>query len=185
MAFWHIGPLKGEFQPEEFTETQETDVEYKTPVGGVQRAIVKGWEPREITISFTVDNLARSEPAPADGGTDDIVDPTVGDLSPKKRIDPEEVWKMIQKMQRPANGHPRSIAKVPVYIPGWGNGGRNEPVLAFITSSSIQRTHISGRGQITDRAGRPIPSNGDEQKIQAVKAIITVTLKEAAKIRRG
>ena len=174
MPFWNIGPIKGEFQPEDYTETQETDVDYNQPVGGRHVAVVKGWEPREITISFTVDSLARSNPDSATytPGSQES-DKEAGDLPPGFRADPEEVWKAIQRMQRPADGHVREIAAIPVYIPGWGNEGRNQPTKALIVSASIQRTHLTGQGR------------GDEQHVRATKAIITVTLKEVARIRRG
>ncbi len=182
MGFWHIGPLKGEFQPEDFTESQETDVEYKTPVGGRQVAVIKGWSPREITISFVVDNLARNEsPAPNPSVNSPQASPNdPGSLSPSQRVDPEEVWQAIQRMQRPANGRVSEVKPVPVLIPGWGDEGRNQPRLAFITDSSIQRTHIQGVGTPINAGG----GNAGEQNIRAVKATITVTLKEAVRIRR-
>lgn len=172
MSFWHIGPIKGEYQPEEFTESQESEVDEGFAIGQVHALRVVGWQPREITLSFVVDNLARSSP-PAPDASDATPDgPPVegGALSPVNAVDPEEVWASIQQMQRPASGIPFQVARVPVLIPGWGGKGNGVPKLAIITSSSIQRTHIKGNGF------------GGSQPVRAQRATITLTLKEASRI---
>jgi hypothetical protein len=173
MSFWHIGPIKGEYQPEEFTESQESSVDEKELLGTVHQITITGWSPREITISFVVDNLARSAPPPPDAGDATPDGPPVagGSLSPTNSTDPEEVWAAIQQMQRPS-GVPivSLVPRIPVLIPGWGGADLTAPRFARITSSSIQRTHIKGNGQ------------GGSQPIRAQRATITVTLKEASEI---
>jgi hypothetical protein len=170
MGFWHIGPIKGEYQPEEFTESQESSVDEKELLGTVHQIVITGWSPREVTVSFVVDNLARSSLPPPDSGDATPDGPPVegGALSPVNVTDPEEVWAAIQEMQRPRGTlFGALVPRIPVLIPGWG-GDLFSPRVAFIVSSSIQRTHIKGNGQ------------GGSQPIRAQRATITLTLKEAA-----
>lgn len=173
MGFWHIGPIKGEYQPEDFTESQETEVEEGFNIGAVHRLTVKGWSPREVTVSFVVDNLNRSAPPQVDNSTASTPDappPAGGELSPNDSVDPEKVWAAIQEMQRPRTALVGLLVpRVPVLIPGWGGQG-NVPRNAIIVSSSIQRTHIKGNGF------------GGSQPVQGQRATITVTLKEASEI---
>jgi hypothetical protein len=139
MPRWSIGRISGQYQPEDFTETQASDFSDVGNHGGVSLLMFKGYKPREIAVSFVVDGV---------GGTDGA-------------SSPERAWAHIQEIQRPAKGGwPTPIE---VIIPGWGDS-EHLPKLAYIVNSSINRTHITS----TLDSG-----------IQAVRATISVTLKEA------
>jgi hypothetical protein len=144
MPRWSIGRISGQYQPEDFTETQASDFTEAGNHGGVALMMFKGYKPREITLSFVVDGV---------GGTNGAGSPEVA-------------WRHIQEMQRPARaGWPQPIE---VIIPGWGDS-EFLPKLAYIVNSSIERTHITS----TLDSG-----------IQAVRATISVTLKEAPNFDR-
>jgi hypothetical protein len=153
MAFWSIGPIKGEYQPESFDEKQTMKVEDQDAVGSVSPLVFKGWDPREVTISFVVDGVK------PDADKSLYVDTILYGFPPMaitfNKADPEAVWDAIQAMQRPQNGPP---FPVDVIIPGWG--GSNRPRKAVIIDASISRTHIEGAAP------------------KAIRATISVTLKE-------
>jgi hypothetical protein len=165
MAQWSIGPIRGEFQPESFVETQKTKYEDIEIFGSVSLVLLKGWDPREVSLSFVVDGMCD----PPEGNTlwtrATAVD-RAGSLDNPVASDPEDVWAEIQRLQRL---DPAAPIPLRVNIPGWGFGalsrsGRSgvlKPAKAIIIDSSINRTHIAGD-----------PS-------RAVRAIITVTLREA------
>lgn len=118
MPKWAIGPITGQYQPEDLSESQEAEFEDQENIGGKVVMTFKQWAPREVTVSFVVDGI----------GTD---------------VDPEDVWAAILEIQRPRNGlRPLPIV---VNLPGWGGVGRNVPTKAVITSASIQRTHVRSR----------------------------------------
>jgi len=171
--FWSIGRLRGRYQPEDFTETQNLKLKDLITFGAVSRVMFAGWDPREVTLSFMVDSVHR-------GDTPDQVD------TPNSRYlnrgagtgarqvdcplnDPEEVWRYIQSIQRPFP-RPTIIRPVNVYIPGWGDHGKDEVKNAYITNASIKRTHITPKGTQYHRI---------TGASRAVRAIITVTMKEA------
>lgn len=158
MGLWAIGPIVGQYQPESLSESQETEFEFSENEGGVQTAQFKSFGAREIQVSFMVDDLCRPDLRPAAGGAFAQNPSTV-----------EGVWQAIVRMMRPPNGDPPE--PVLVDLPGWGTGHDNEPLRAVITSASIERTHIEGRSKTES----PAP-------IQAVRATISVTLKEAAEL---
>jgi hypothetical protein len=165
MGLWSIGPIRGQFQPESFVETQKTIIEDIKIFGNVSILLVKGWDPREVTFSFVVDGMC--DPVE---GTDTWArfktDQAGGGPGPRA-ADPEAVWDEIQRMQRVSGTSP-----IPVFvtIPGWATGRTDSnvtdnrfirPRRAIISDSSINRTHIRGADS------------------RAVRAIITVTLREA------
>lgn len=166
MAMWSIGPIRGQFQPESFVETQKTKIEDIEIFGNVSILLIKGWDPREVTFSFVVDGMCDPiesswERWPRKGV--DLAGATF--FQNPSASDPEAVWDEIQRMQRFAPGAPIPIN---VNIPGWQSGLRRNsftrdnvrrPSTAIISDSSINRTHIQGE-----------PS-------RAVRAIITVTLR--------
>jgi hypothetical protein len=162
MSLWSIGPIRGQFQPESFNETQGTKLEDIEIFGNVPILLHKGWDTREVSLSFVVDGMCdpaegnetwkRSGPSQAGGGPG------------PRAADPEAVWEEIQRMQRPIEfGVPKIFA---VVIPGWlsDKSEGNRPKQAVISNASINRTHIAGE-----------PS-------RAVRAIITVTLREARRV---
>lgn len=132
-TFWSIGPIRGQYQPEDLTEKQTTETQDMMTVGGVSEFQFKHWAPREISVSFVVDNLA-ADPASGQDATD---------------RDPEAVWAAIQKMQRPSDGGQPQL--VVVTLPGWGEG-ENRPSKAVIVDASIKRTHIAGQKSAAVRA---------------------------------
>lgn len=166
MALWSIGPIRGQFQPESFVETQKTKIEDIEIFGNISILLIKGWDPREVTFSFVVDGMCdpddRFERWPRKGG--DLAGGSA--FSNPIASDPEAVWDEIQRMQRNSPGAPIPLT---VNIPGWTGGlrrsnvtgGLRRPLKALISDSSINRTHIRGE-----------PS-------RAVRAVITVTLREA------
>jgi len=162
MSLWSIGGIRGQFQPESFNETQGTKLEDIEIFGNVPILLHKGWDTREVSLSFVVDGMCD----PVEGnetwkrsGTSQ----SAGGPGPRA-ADPEAVWEEIQRMQRPAEfGLPQGVV---VVIPGWLNNKSevNRPKIAIISNASINRTHIAGE-----------PS-------RAVRAIITVTLREARRV---
>lgn len=159
--YWSIGKIRGRFQPEDFTENQKLKTKDFVTWGSVSRVMFSGWDPREVTLSFVVDSVHTSETdsdynsqsvSPKEGGT------------PCPLYDPEKVWDYIQQLQRPYP-RPAYIMPIPVYIPGWGSRGE-EVKSAYITSASIKRTHITVK-------------DPKQASIKAVRATITLTLKEA------
>jgi hypothetical protein len=168
MAFWSIGPIRGDFQPESFDEKQETDLGAMDSIGGVEIVQFKQWKAREITVSFLVSSV---ENVSTYNAPSEDVDDTL----------PEKVWAKIIELQRPnSGGLPQEIQ---VVIPGWGAGDYGDvlartrsnktggyesqafgkgsrPTNAVIKSSSINRTHIGRDGG-------------------AYRAIISVTLVES------
>lgn len=118
MPRWSIGPISGQYQPEDFTETQASDFTEAGNHGGVALMMFKGYKPREIALSFVVDGV---------GGTNGAGSPEVA-------------WMHIQEMQRPSNG--LEPTPVLVILPGWGDS-EHLPKLAYIVNSSIERTHIT------------------------------------------
>ncbi len=162
MGVWNIGRIRGRFQPEDFTETQNAKVKDLVVWGTVTRVMHAGWEPREVTFSFIVDSIHTTD---NDGGRRRVA---YNSSQECPVYDPEEVWSYIQSIQRPWP-RPSYMKPIPVYIPGWGV--RNEEVkYAFITSASIKRTHITDKN--AQYAQNP-------SSIRAVRATFTVTLKEA------
>lgn len=153
MAFWSIGPIRGEYQPESFDEKQTMKVEEQEAAGSVSPLVFKGWDPREVTISFIVDGVK------PDAEKAKYVDTMMYGFPPMaitfNKADPEAVWDAIQAMQRPKDRPP---FPVDVIIPGWS--GNNRPRKAIIIESSISRTHIEGEAP------------------KAIRATISVTLKE-------
>lgn len=134
MPKWAIGPITGQYQPEDLTESQEAEFEDQENIGGMIVMTFKQWAPREVTVSFVVDGI----------GTD---------------IDPEDVWAAILEIQRPRTFlRPRPIV---VNLPGWGGVGRNVPTKAVIVSASIQRTHIQSRTE-ADLRKAPVSSSSLE-----------------------
>lgn len=165
MGLWSIGPIRGQFQPESFVETQKTIIEDIQIFGNVSILLLKGWDPREVTFSFVVDGMC--DPVE---GTDTWArfktDQAGGGPGPRA-ADPEAVWDEIQRMQRVSGSSPRPVF---VTIPGWATGSTASnvtgnrglrPIRAIISDASINRTHIRGADS------------------RAVRAIITVTLREA------
>ena len=160
MSMWSIGPIRGQFQPESFIETQKTSIEEIPIFGTIPVVLFKGWGLREVQLSFVVDGMCD----PVEGETTWGRDPREFQNRPSREptaSDPEQVWSEIQRMQRPPNGG--VSLRVPVYIPGWRRSNGNRPKVALITDSSINRTHIRGRN-----------SHG-------VRAIISVTLRETSR----
>jgi hypothetical protein len=164
MGVWSIGKIRGRFQPEDFTETQNLKVQDMQTWGAVTRVMFKGWEPREVTISFVVDSVQATQRDP-NLNTESI---QVGMAGPECPIyDPEKVWAYIQQLQRPWPV-PDVVQPILVYIPGWGK--RDDQIQrAFITSSSIKRTHINAANNEFFTPGT----------VKAIRATITLTLKEA------
>lgn len=166
MPRWSIGPIVGQYQPEDFTERQSANYEDIKSFGIVRPMIFKNWSPREVTLSFVVNSMGIRE---ADRAINTRV-PGAPDQS-----DPEVVWATICAMMRPGdrlipptlggrNENPRNFPRV--IIPGWNLGG-NTPVRAVVVDGSIKRTHIAGSPP------------------RCVRGIITVTLREFNVVRRG
>lgn len=163
MSRWSIGPIVGQYQPEDFTERQSVEYEEVKAFGIVRPLIFKGWSPREVTLSFVVNGMGITQ---SDRATNSKV-PNAPDQS-----DPEVVWATICAMMRPGDrGRPPHLGgrgdpdggnrNFPrVVIPGW-NVGNNTPIRAVVADASIKRTHIAGS----------LPP-------RAVRAIISVTLRE-------
>lgn len=172
MAWWSIGPIVGQYQPEDFTETQH--VEYAKPptFGTVPPLIFKFWSPRVVTVTFVVNAMV--VPASEEAINQDIKSASV-------QSDPEVVWATVLSMMRRQGGSGRTITAgeggsgrglpavlgrssgykaLRVTIPGWGVGTGLAPKYAVITDASFKRTHIAG-----------IPS-------RCVRGIISVTLEE-------
>ncbi len=164
MGQWSIGPIVGQYQPEDFTEKQSVNYEEPKAFGIVPPLIFKSWSPREVTLSFVVNAMVL--PGVEQARNDGI--PNAPNQS-----DPEVVWATIVAMMRPGDGllppqlggsrlsDPRRFPKV--VIPGWDVGGTT-PDRALVVDASIKRTHIAGN-----------PS-------RAVRAIITVTLRELSAV---
>ena len=57
MAQWSIGPIVGQYQPEDFTERQGVEYEEVKAFGIVRPLIFKSWSPREVTLSFVVNAM--------------------------------------------------------------------------------------------------------------------------------
>lgn len=131
VSFWSIGPIRGEFQPESFNETQEMNVTDQEPVGNVVALGFKSWKPREISISFMVNGAYRGEEK--------------GELNRDDQmwVSPEGVWLKVREMVRPRfNNLPRPVD---VNLTGWGIWGVSKK--AIVVSASINRTHIDSDGQ--------------------------------------
>lgn len=152
MVFWSIGPITGEYQPESFDEKQTMKVEQQEAVGAVSPLVFKGWDPREVTITFVVDGV---KPDSEKTQWHSVLYGNQNQTIDYNKADPESVWQAIQEMQRPQY---RAPFPVDVIIPGWG--GSNRPRKAVITEASISRTHIEGTAP------------------KAIRATISVTLKE-------
>lgn len=168
MGVWSIGKIRGRFQPEDFTETQNLKVQDMQTWGAVTRVMFKGWDPREVTLSFVVDSIHAAEQDPG-LNTRSI---QLGMAGPEFPIyDPEKAWAYIQQLQRPYP-RPSVIKPILVYIPGWGKRV-DEVKYAYITASSIKRTHITAGNNEFFTPGT----------VQGVRATITVTLKEAVFFR--
>lgn len=165
MGFWSIGKIRGRYQPEDFTETQNLKLKDLITFGGVSRVMFAGWDPREVTISFLVDSVQTTERDPR-GERYPYKVSLDGPACPLS--EPEEVWRYIQSLQRPYP-RPNLMNPIPVYIPGWGQSG-DEVRHAYIVNASIKRTHI------TDKNANYFPYPG---MVRASRAVITVTLKEA------
>lgn len=136
MGRWAIGPITGQYQPEDLSESQEAQFEDQENIAGKVVLTFKTWSPREVQVSFVVDGIGNS------------------------KVDPEVVWATILELMRPRNSfHPR---EVPITLPGWGGAGRNVPSKAVITNASIQRTHIRARTE-EDLRRSPVPSSSLEQ----------------------
>lgn len=135
MGRWAIGPITGQYQPEDLSESQEAQFEEQSNIAGIIHMTFKTWSPREVQVSFVVDGIGNA------------------------KVDPEEVWAAILQIMRPRNSfHPRVI---PVTLPGWGGAGRNVPTKAVITNASIQRTHIRARTE-QDLQKMSVPSSSLE-----------------------
>jgi hypothetical protein len=159
MARWSIGnlvfdiPLTGQFQPEEFNESISAQFNEMPNIGGVFAMTLKGWKPREITISFIVDALNTG--------------------APEERIDPEYIWNVILNMVQPPKTGGMGRLVFGDLVPNTGGPYRNKPnyasltlpgwenVSVVITNASFKRTHIG-------RDGR------------AVRGTISLTLKQVA-----
>lgn len=157
MPHWSIGPIVGQYQPEDFTEKQSVNYEPAKAFGIVEPLIFKNWSPREVTLSFVVNAMS----VPAD-------EQALGPISAApNQTDPEIVWATLCAMMRPGDlllppllgGEDKRRDFPRVVIPGW-NVGANTPNRAVVVDASIKRTHIAGE-----------PS-------RAVRAVITVTLRE-------
>ncbi len=130
--FWSIGTIRGEYQPESFTETQDMNVTDKEVQGNVSALQFKCWKPREIALSFVVNGARRGD------------DPQTRPQSVDDSVDPEVVWEKISDMVRPwGGGLPTPID---VVLAGWG-GRPGMPKKAMVVSSSINRTHIDKQGR--------------------------------------
>jgi hypothetical protein len=181
--YWSIGPIRGEFQPESFTETQEMNVEDKPQIGNVTFLSFKSWKPREISLSFVVHGDPYSGRGPGERS-----DSESGPF--QVWFSPEKVWGIVCCLVRPTKEFSRYVkdandeadflagkeisnsgantgqaqnalpTPVKVALPGWGSGS-STPRLAIVTSASINRTHINAKGE-------------------AMRATISVTLKELA-----
>jgi len=176
MGWWSIGKIRGRYQPEDFTETQNMKLKDLQAFGAVNRVMFAGWDPREVTISFVVDSIHPVEDeVPLGGDPVPARDQQGKDYtrhSPCPLNEPEEVWRYIQQIQRP---YPRPAVMSPilVLIPGWGERD-DEVKYAYITNASIKRTHI------TDKRSTYFRNRGTSR---AVRATITLTLKEAVFFR--
>lgn len=152
---WSIGPIIGQYQPEDFTETQSVDYQVPPTFGTVPPLIFRKWNPREVTLSFVVNSIC----IPVE---EEAINPEIKNAIVQS--DPEVVWATICSMmrrQRKNPGFPMILGEQfpRVTIPGWGIGGFG-PSRAVVTDASFKRTHIAGR-----------PS-------RCVRGIITVRLKE-------
>ncbi|HUU60219.1 MAG TPA: hypothetical protein VMZ50_11800 [Phycisphaerae bacterium] len=147
--FWSIGPIRGFYQPEEFTEEQVTKTKDHAVYGNIDFVQWLGYGPRRVTLTFVVNGLAQGELPPQAGGE------VAG------WVDPEFVWLVIQSLQGRFN---QGLGPnfIPVNIPGWGDDLAGVPQTAIIERSSIRRTHIAGK-----------------DPTRAVRAVITVALVEA------
>lgn len=170
MARWSIGPIVGQYQPEDFTEKQSVQYDDVKAFGIVRPILFKNVAPREVTLSFVVNAMGITE-----GERENMKNSKIPNAP--NQSDPEVVWATICAMMRPGDGsalppllggqrdNPRNFPRV--VIPGWNVGGANTPVHAVITDASIKRTHIAGS----------VPP-------RAVRAIITVTLREKRRAQR-
>ena len=171
MGWWSIGKLRGRYQPEDYTETQNLKLKDLITFGAVSRVMFAGWDPREVTLSFMVDSVHRFPDEQDPRGQTYRFNPNPG--TPECPLnEPEEVWRYIQSLQRPYP-RPSLIKPILVMIPGWGRNGE-ELKHAYITNSSIKRTHITKKNaNYFTNAGA----------VRAARAIITVTMKEAVFFR--
>jgi len=165
MAWWSIGPIVGQYQPEDFTEKQSTDYAQPETFGTVSPLIFRKWSPREVTLSFVVN--AMCAPSEEAARNENIPNAVV-------QHDPEVVWATIMAMMRPGlravpppvlggrneRDYPR------VTIPGWGVT-EFTPRRAVIVDATFKRTHILGNPP------------------RCVRGIITVTLREISNVSRG
>ena len=165
MGFWSIGKIRGRYQPEDFTETQNLKMKDLITFGAVSRVMFAGWDPREVTISFLVDSVQTTDRDPQGQNYPFKTSPGTPECP---LSEPEEVWRYIQSLQRPYP-RPDLIRPIIVLIPGWGRSGE-EVKHAYITNASIKRTHI------TDKNANYFTNPGSTR---ASRAVITVTLKEA------
>ena len=133
---WAIGPITGQYQPEDLSESQEAQFEDQDNIAGKVVLTFKTWSPREVQVSFVVDGIGNA------------------------KVDPEEVWATILEIMRPRNSFPPRV--IPVTLPGWGGAGRNVPTKAVITNASIQRTHIRARTE-QDLQKMLVPSSSLEE----------------------
>jgi hypothetical protein len=147
MPFWAIGPIRGQYQPEDLTETQTADFESQHVIGGTFILTFKEWTPREVSLSFVVDGAANL------------------------LVDPEDVWQKILDIMRPRNG----LFPIPILVnlPGWGGAGRNVPRKALITNASINRTHVQGQtaNDLTRFRAAPEPQGGSRLTQEQVAAV--------------
>lgn len=160
MAWWSIGPIVGQYQPEDFTEKQSADYAQPETFGTVSPLIFRKWSPREVTLSFVVNAMV----APGEEtARNDLIPNAVA------QHDPEVVWATIMAMMRPGL---RTVSPPPpilggtnkrdyprVTIPGWGVSDFT-PNRAVIVDAVFKRTHILGNPP------------------RCVRGIITVTLRE-------
>lgn len=165
MAWWSIGPIIGQYQPEDFTEKQSADYAQPETFGDVPPLIFKKWSPREVTLSFVVNAMC----APTSEVAHNPLIPNAFVQS-----DPEVVWATIIAMMRPG------LRTVPppilgglgpsdfprVMIPGWGLT-EFTPRYAVIVDATFKRTHIIGSPP------------------RCARGVITVTLREIRNTSRG
>jgi len=178
MGVWSIGKIRGRFQPEDFTETQDMKVKDLVCFGSVTRLMFAGWSPREVSISFVVDSVQKGA---GEQDADSFMKTTTfmnmnGEMGEVETVgdcpvyDPERVWAYIQALQRP-KAMRALMEPIVVMIPGWGDRG-DDVKYAYITHAQVKRTHISSKGA-EDYSSEP-------GAIRAVRATFTLTLKEAA-----
>lgn len=169
MPGWSIGPIVGQYQPEDFTEKQSVKYEEPPTFGIVPPLIFMGWGLREITLSFVVNSMGVPN-------SERVRNPKIPNAPDQS--DPEVVWAMLCAMMRPGFGPGGGLfsrSPIPpvlggiedgynfprVLIPGWNVNGANGPFNAVVVDASIKRTHLAGYGLS-----------------RAVRAVITVTLRE-------